>query len=420
MAQGKGIFGWVDTVKALLRYGYKSPTKADSLCVLIPLLCSLPSLTHLFLRVKDLVKKFLTFYEPSAHSWANVSDVAAELGWSSLLAQTAAHYYDSQGISQLFSREIIEAATRVNYGQVRTFYASFEPACNNQSSYFQSLQNLDRIHAIEGTVSMAATGASAVKGGNFQIFERFLAHSGAKVYLNTTVRVIPRLLKLHLTSLKVTSLTEKADHWVLKTADGESKHYNDIILAAPYHQSGIKVSLASSLLSLSPAPEVPEQPYVHLHVTLLTTTAPHPDPEYFGLKPGSKVPNSILTTYEGARNGGPIPEFNSLTYHGKVSPDRDEYVVKIFSSETITDEWLNKVFGGKVGWVHRKLVRTFYLLLSIFDMFADLFLLNSGKHIPSFLLPTPSRLSFWLPDCTTSTPSSRAYRVSALLSLFKV
>lgn len=144
---------------------------------------------------------------------------------------------------------------------------------------------------------------------------------------------------------------------MLKTSNGEVNHYNDIILAAPYHQTGIKVSLASGLLSLSSAPEVPEQPYVRLHVTLLSTTAAHPNPEYFGLRPGSQVPTSILTTYEGARNGGPVPEFNSMTYHGKVSPDREEYVVKIFSKETISDEWLSKMFGGKVGWVLRKEVR---------------------------------------------------------------
>jgi len=91
-----------------------------------------------------------------------------------------------------------------------------------------------------------------------------------------------------------------------------------------------------------------------LHVTLLTTTAPHPDPEYFGLAQGSTVPMSVLTTYEGVRKGGKVPEFNSLTYHGKVAPSREEYVVKIFSQKRVEDEWLNRVFGSKVGWVYRK------------------------------------------------------------------
>ena len=34
---------------------------------------------------------------------------------------------------------------------------------------------------------MAASGATGIAGGNFQIFENFIAESGANVYLNTTV-----------------------------------------------------------------------------------------------------------------------------------------------------------------------------------------------------------------------------------------
>lgn len=48
-------------------------------------------------------------------------------------------------------------------------------------------QNIDQIHALEGMVSQAANGASGVQRGNYQIFEQFLAHSNAKVHLNTTV-----------------------------------------------------------------------------------------------------------------------------------------------------------------------------------------------------------------------------------------
>lgn len=34
---------------------------------------------------------------------------------------------------------------------------------------------------------MAATGASSVKGGNFQVFQHFLARSGAHLHLNAQV-----------------------------------------------------------------------------------------------------------------------------------------------------------------------------------------------------------------------------------------
>jgi prenylcysteine oxidase/farnesylcysteine lyase len=124
--------------------------------------------------------------------------------------------------------------------------------------------------------------------------------------------------------------------------------YKTIILAAPYHSTCI--SLPDSISS-----QIPEQPYVHLHVTLLTTTALHPNPVYFGLRPTDKVPNTILTTSQAARAGGAEPEFNSLTYHGTIEHDnKTEHVVKIFSKETRSDEWLANVFSDQVGWVLRK------------------------------------------------------------------
>ena len=117
-------------------------------------------------RVQDMIDKFVTLYTPASPSWSNITELASVLGWADLVAQTSSQYLDAQGISRKFSREIIEAATRVNYGQ-----------------------NLDEIHALEGFISMAASGASSVKGGNFQIFKHFLGHSGANVFLNTTVRI---------------------------------------------------------------------------------------------------------------------------------------------------------------------------------------------------------------------------------------
>lgn len=93
---------------------------------------------------------------------------------------------------------------------------------------------------------------------------------------------------------------------------------------------------------------------MHLHVTLLATTAEHPSAEYFGLKQGEKAPRTVLTTATRVREGGKEPEFNSLSYHGSVAPGRKEQVVKIFSKETLNDEWLRTMFDGQVDWVLRK------------------------------------------------------------------
>lgn len=120
-------------------------------------------------------------------------------------------------------------------------------------------------------------------------------------------------------------------------------------MAAPFHTTDIALPPAVS-------DQIPQVPYVHLHVTLLTTTSPSANPTYFNLSAGSKVPAMMLTTDVGTRNGGKRPEFNSVSYHGLVR--EGEWAVKIFSKERISDGWLQQMFDGQVGWVHRKEVST--------------------------------------------------------------
>ncbi|KAL0580679.1 hypothetical protein V5O48_001320 [Marasmius crinis-equi] len=255
--------------------------------------------------VKSMIQDYLNLYSPDAPKWDNITTLATTLGFLDMTSSSTADFFQSNGVSAQFVNEVVEAATRVNYGQ-----------------------NVDKIHALEGACSLAATGAAQVKGGNWQIFQNFLNYSQATVFLNT----------------KVTSITSKSSSWIVNSDKG-SKRYRGVILAAPLHQTGI--DLPSSIVS-----QVPEQPYVHLHVTLLSTTATSVDPAYLSLSPASKVPPTLLTTYQGARTGGKAPEFNSISYHRKINDN--EWNVKIFSEEKISDKWLNTTFGGQVGWVHRK------------------------------------------------------------------
>ncbi|OSC98850.1 hypothetical protein PYCCODRAFT_1438835 [Trametes coccinea BRFM310] len=299
---GSLLSNWLSKVKILWRYGWRAPTKTQDL-------------------VNTMVDRFLRLYSPATPRWSNISSAVSDLEWTEVVAETAAEYFDLQNIDKRWSRELVEAATRVNYGQ-----------------------NVDKIHALGGLVSLAPNGASSVKGGNFQIFENFIANSTASVYLNTTVKSISHF--------------SPAGPWVVEsTAFEQPRLYRSVILAAPFHQTNINFKA-----SLVP---VPEQPYVHLHVTLLSTSSPSPNATYFNLAKGSKAPTSVLTTYDGVRaRGGPEPEFNSLTYHGSVrakdgelrrnAQGDQEWVVKIFSEERVSDEWLQKVFDGKVGWVYRK------------------------------------------------------------------
>lgn len=142
----------------------------------------------------------------------------------------------------------------------------------------------------------------------------------------------------------MTPATSSSNSWNVKSSRGAT-NYKAVILAAPFHSAGI--NLPSSL-----AEQIPEQPYVHLHVTLLSTTSATPNPKYFGLAPSSAVPRVILTTNEGKRAGGVGPEFNSLSYHGLVR--EGEWAVKIFSDHELSDAWLNEMFQDKIGWIYRK------------------------------------------------------------------
>ncbi|KAI0828535.1 Prenylcysteine lyase-domain-containing protein [Trametes gibbosa] len=294
---------WLSKIKILWRYGYKAPSKTQQL-------------------VAKTVSIFQELYSSRSPRWSNITSVVSDLGWSDVIAQTTSEYFDLQGIDRRWTRELVEAATRVNYGQ-----------------------NVDRIHALEGLCSLAASGASSVKGGNFQLFEHFIAKSNASVYLNTTVKAI--------------SHYQPSGPWVIdSSAFKQPRLYRAVILAAPFHQTGIDFKGAS----LAP---IPEQPYIRLHVTLLSTSSPTPNATYFNLGAGGKAPTTLLTTYEGVRQKGLVePEFNSLTYHGPVRGKNGEarlntfgdkeWVVKIFSKSRLEEAWLEQMFEGNVGWVLRK------------------------------------------------------------------
>ena len=70
--------------------------------------------------VKSMIDGFLGLYQPSTPRWSNITHVVSEMGWEDVVAKSMAEYLDLEGIDRRWSRELVEAATRVNYGQVRT------------------------------------------------------------------------------------------------------------------------------------------------------------------------------------------------------------------------------------------------------------------------------------------------------------
>ena len=66
-----------------------------------------------------MIDTIMVLYTTDTPKWDNIADLAASLGWMDLVTNSTADYFVSQGVSKQYTHEIIEAGTRVNYGQVR-------------------------------------------------------------------------------------------------------------------------------------------------------------------------------------------------------------------------------------------------------------------------------------------------------------
>lgn len=76
-----------------------------------------------------MIDQFVQLYSPDAPKWENISSLASSFEWTDMLAQTTSEYLDTHGISPKFTRELVEAATRVNYGQDADEIHALEGAC---------------------------------------------------------------------------------------------------------------------------------------------------------------------------------------------------------------------------------------------------------------------------------------------------
>ena len=69
--------------------------------------------------VRSVSEKFVKLYEPDAKSWSSTEELNNALNWTHLTSQTGGEYFQSNGVSQMLTNELIEGATRMNYAQVR-------------------------------------------------------------------------------------------------------------------------------------------------------------------------------------------------------------------------------------------------------------------------------------------------------------
>lgn len=281
--------------------------------------------------MKKTVSKFLQMYEPPFFPFRQgLSETAQDVGLTAVTAATGEQYIRENGIGGSFAREVVQAATRVNYAQ-----------------------NLGAIHGLEAMVSMAADGAMAVHGGNWRIFEGMIRASGAEIKLGTDVSAVKK---------------EKNGTMLLSFGDDDEQLLFDaVVVASPWQYAGID----ASSLGLDHEPDT--VPYVQLHVTLFTS--PHLlSPAFFNLSPGSPAPQVILTTIpEGeppqrGSAGVGRPGFFSISLLRPIAnphTQAEEYLYKVFSPQAINGTFLaallgvsasepDKVDAKDVTWIYRK------------------------------------------------------------------
>lgn len=96
-----------------------SPKTHSKAVIIFPCL-SPPLTTH---RVEEMVDSYLNLYSKDTPRWNNVREVVDTLQFTTAVNQTGAEYFDTHDVDPRWTRELIEAATRVNYAQVHSQHA---------------------------------------------------------------------------------------------------------------------------------------------------------------------------------------------------------------------------------------------------------------------------------------------------------
>ncbi|CAG8954957.1 hypothetical protein HYFRA_00008646 [Hymenoscyphus fraxineus] len=287
---------WWDIAKLVWKYGF-APLKTQRL-------------------MQTVVGKFKQIYTAPFFPFRSLSERAQDLDLLSATSLTGEQFLEKNGISGGFTTDIIQASTRVNYGQ-----------------------NLGLIHGLETMVVMAIEGAVSVDGGNWQIFDSMVKHSNATLHLNSTVNSITKTKGRY--RLNTTSIDASSEETQRSTA------FDTIVLAAPYQYA--KINVEEGLLK-----KVPDTvPYVSLHVTLFTS--PHRfSRDFFNLGPDAEIPSTILTTLSPdevianpEKGVGKAGFFSISTLRTVINPEtlKMESLYKSFSPEPVTPEFLAKLFG---------------------------------------------------------------------------
>ncbi|KAH7155126.1 hypothetical protein B0J13DRAFT_544830 [Dactylonectria estremocensis] len=277
--------------------------------------------------VQSVISRFTQMYEAPHFPFSSLSEKAFELGLLDVTGVTGEQFLAQNNIDGRFGREILQAATRVNYAS-----------------------NLAYIHGLETMVSFATDGAVVVKGGNWQIFDRMVRTSGASLYRNTSVASISTAQNESDTSPPKYLISTRDSRVESSSPEKYAIGFDNVIVASPWQFSHI--SAEEGILRR----DIDEIPYTKLHVTLLASPLKL-SPEFFGLRPGSKAPSSVYTTLaedeepkKGADGVGRTGFYSVSTLGNVVNPKTGklEFVYKIFSAQPVASEFLAKLFGTEI------------------------------------------------------------------------
>ncbi|KAL3482404.1 Prenylcysteine lyase-domain-containing protein [Aspergillus californicus] len=289
---------WWNIAKIIWRYGL-APIRTQNL-------------------MKATVNKFLQLYEEPMFPFKSLTAAAASVGLLDATSTPGTAFLAKNNVSPDFSRELIQASTRVNYGQ-----------------------NLPLIHGLESMVCMATDGAVSIEGGNWRIFDGMLKNARAEIRLNHTVTSINRNTDNTVTlsfQNQLTKQNQKAD-------------FDEVVIAGPFQYSGLTVT--------PPLDHTPDTiPFHTLHVTLFSS--PHRlSGKYFNMKnPSDLPPETILTTLPRGIDLGDIEQgvgpagFWSISTLRAVNipsetpgDEKKHYVYKIFSPERPTATFIQDILG---------------------------------------------------------------------------
>ncbi|KAL8999626.1 MAG: hypothetical protein Q9169_001586 [Polycauliona sp. 2 TL-2023] len=315
------------------------------------------------IRTQNLMKKtvgsFLKIYNAPFFPFKSLTETAVDLDLLGATTVEGQQFLEANGVSGKFGHDIIQAATRVNYGQ-----------------------NLDQIHGLETMVCMAAEGGMAIEGGNWQIFDSMIKDSGAALLLNTTVDAVTK------ESGKYTVKTSTPALDAAQDIPSTESSYDTIILASPLQFSNITFSPPL----VSPPPFVP---YVSLHVTLFTSPY-RLSRAAFNIACDVEMPTTILTTTPPDNVKQERLPFNSISTLRTITAPRNhlpnenepecgtrskEYLYKIFSPEPLSRLYIESLLstddtddvdnGPAISWIYEKRWDSYPYLPPI-SQFADM------------------------------------------------